>query len=145
MNSISKYFLLGFLLLSFSALMIGQSSLNPLPDCPKSPNCFASQVGSKNWKKKPLLFNGTLEVSIEKLLDLLDAMPGATHVSSDRKMIQYTFQTKVGKFIDDVHFSVDEKNKRFHFRSASRKGYSDMGANKRRMKKIRRLWEDNSQ
>ena len=39
-------------------------------------------------------------------------------------------------FVDDVEFLLDPANKQLHFRSASRVGYSDLGANKRRMNKI---------
>jgi len=133
------------LLILFTSLNIhAQTAENPLPDCPKSPNCFASKTTAKKWHKKPLPFIGGAEKSIEKLLELLDKIPGAKHKSSDSEEIHYTFETKIGKFIDDVYFSVDSQNQCFHFKSASRKGYSDMGANKRRMKKISRLWQDKS-
>ncbi len=144
MISNTKIILSCFLIICSLIHLSAQSSGNPLPACPKSPNCFASQFESKNWKKKPLTFNGNKAASIERLLELLDKMEGGSHVFSDAQLIHYTFETKIGKFIDDVYFHVDELNQCFHFKSVSRKGFSDMGANKRRMKKIRSLWEDKS-
>jgi uncharacterized protein (DUF1499 family) len=40
------------------------------------------------------------------------------------------------RFIDDVEFFVDRNSKVIHFRSAPRIGYSDMGANRKRMERI---------
>jgi len=142
MNRFLPFGIIWLFVLTTTFSLNAQSAMNPLPDCPKSPNCFASKLDAKKWHKKPLPFSGSLENNIELLLSLLDEIPGATHESSDQSQIHYTFQTKIGKFTDDVHFSIDAENKCFHFRSASRKGYSDMGANKRRMKIIQRLWED---
>ena len=43
-------------------------------------------------------------------------------------------------FVDDVEFFVDAQQKVIHFRSASRVGYSDLGANRKRMETIRRAF-----
>jgi len=43
--------------------------------------------------------------------------------------------------VDDVEFSFDDTNKLINFRSASRKGYSDLGVNRKRMEEIRKRFE----
>ena len=43
-------------------------------------------------------------------------------------------------FVDDVEFYFNKPG-RISLRSASRLGYSDMGVNRRRMEKIRNLFE----
>ena len=42
--------------------------------------------------------------------------------------------------IDDIEFYIDEENKIIHFKSASRVGYSDLGANRKRMDEIIKLF-----
>ena len=66
---------------------------------------------------------------------------GATLEKSKSNYLHYTFKTKRGGFIDDVEFYFDEKNQVVEFRSASRLGYGDLGANKRRMKKLYSLYK----
>lgn len=56
--------------------------------------------------------------------------------------IHAEFTTLVFRFVDDVELLLDPETHRIHFRSASRKGYSDLGVNRRRMEKLcRRLAE----
>ncbi len=47
------------------------------------------------------------------------------------------FRTRLG-FIDDVQFLADEKAGVIHVRSASRIGYWDLGANRKRIENIRK-------
>jgi len=42
------------------------------------------------------------------------------------------------RFVDDVEFYFDEKEKMVHIRSASRLGKGDMGVNRKRMELIRK-------
>ena len=67
-------------------------------------------------------------------------LPRTKLVEEREDYLHFEFVTKVGKFTDDVEFYFDEKNRLIHFRSASQKGWSDMGTNKGRMKKISKLW-----
>ena len=47
-----------------------------------------------------------------------------------------TYHSGVFGFVDDLEVRIDEATKQIHIRSASRVGYSDMGAN---MKRVRSL------
>ncbi len=53
------------------------------------------------------------------------------------------FMSGVFKFVDDVHIVVDDSKKKIHIYSASRVGYWDLGANRRRVEKIRMLFSGN--
>jgi uncharacterized protein (DUF1499 family) len=48
------------------------------------------------------------------------------------------------RFVDDVEFWIDAKNQVIHFRSASRVGHSDLGANRARMESIRKAFGETS-
>jgi len=43
--------------------------------------------------------------------------------------------------VDDVEFWIDAPNQVIHFRSASRVGRGDLGANRARVEAIRAAWE----
>jgi uncharacterized protein (DUF1499 family) len=51
-------------------------------------------------------------------------------------LVRAEFRSRLG-FVDDVEFRIDEAAGRIHVRSASRKGYWDLGVNRRRVETIR--------
>jgi uncharacterized protein (DUF1499 family) len=64
-------------------------------------------------------------------------MPRTTIVTLEEDYIRAEFKSRIFGFVDDVEFWFDDEQKVIHFRSASRVGYSDLGANRKRMEKIR--------
>ncbi|MFK7772392.1 MAG: DUF1499 domain-containing protein [Saprospiraceae bacterium] len=120
------------------------SEKTKLDPCPNSPNCVSTQETRKRKRIRPIILKHTTEhakVKMKHLLNDEDDFPNVTLIEEEENYLHYEFKTKIGKFIDDVEFLFDEKNKVIHFRSASRKGYGDFGKNKRRMKKIRKKYE----
>jgi uncharacterized protein (DUF1499 family) len=51
------------------------------------------------------------------------------------------FTTPLLRFVDDVEFLADPAAGVIHVRSASRVGYSDLGVNRRRVRRIREAFE----
>ena len=113
---------------------------NPLEPCPSSPNCVSTFAKKKRKKLPPLKFNHGIKGDKTIMKEIIAAFPKTKLVEEKDNYLHFEFVTKVGKFTDDVEFYFDEKNKLIHFRSASQKGWSDMGANKRRMKTISKNW-----
>jgi uncharacterized protein (DUF1499 family) len=112
-----------------------------LAECPASPNCVATQSGDKNQRMAPLTFRGAPRQAMERLQRLVADMPRAEIVAATDEYLHAEFTSKVFRFVDDVEFLIDPAEGVIHFRSASRAGYSDLGANRRRMEDIRRQWE----
>ena len=131
------------LLLSILFLLMSKNILNgqnQLAPCPSSPNCVSTQAEQKRKRLPPLPFSGDLQQTKKELILLLEKRPRVTLEKDEGKMLHYTFVTKTGKFTDDVTFLFEEEEKRIHFRSASRVGWYDFGANRRRMKKLSKEW-----
>ena len=59
----------------------------------------------------------------------------------DDRTLTAEYRSLIFRFIDDVDFLLDEKEGVIHFRSASRVGYSDLGANRKRMERIRKAFQ----
>jgi len=137
-------------LIIFLLILLGQNPSSEisfekkmeLSPCPSSPNCVSTQETRRRKRMKPIPFSQDLISSKMKLKKLIENSSRAKLVEENDYYLHYEFKTKLGKFIDDVEFLFDEKTKQIHFRSASRKGWSDMGKNKRRMKKIRRNFKN---
>ena len=119
---------------------LNKSPVEKLKPCPKSPNCVCTQDDNSRKKVAPIRFTVDTKQAATKLERLIASYDYAMLVKQESNYYHYEFITKLGIFIDDVEFLIDPKAKLIHFRSASRIGYSDLGKNKRRMKKIKRDW-----
>ncbi len=86
-------------------------------------------------------YKNSLEDSKTKIKEIVLKMEGTKLVKEDSTYLHFEFSTAIGKYIDDVEFYFDSTTQLIHFRSASRIGYGDFGANKRRMKRISKAWK----
>ena len=78
--------------------------------------------------------------ALARLKAIVTAQPGATIVSETQDYLHAEFRSKIMGFVDDVEFWLPADQPVIHVRSASRVGYSDMGVNRRRVERIRRLF-----
>jgi len=116
--------------------------MSRLKKCPASPNCVCTiDVEVDKKKMLPLTYAGSLSNAKKALKDMIEKMSRTKLQAEEENYLHFTFKTLLGGFIDDVEFEFDDANKKIHYRSASRVGYSDMGANKRRMNKIKAAWK----
>ena len=76
-----------------------------------------------------------------KLLEILHSFNRVRVVRIEEGYIHAEFVSAVFGFVDDVGFYFDDEKKIIHIKSASRSGYFDFGVNRRRMEKIRKLFE----
>jgi len=68
---------------------------------------------------------------------LVLALRGAKIVQEAPDYIYAEIAVPWTPLVDDVEFWADPKAAVIHFRSAARRGYGDLGVNRRRMEKIR--------
>lgn len=88
----------------------------------------------------PMRFQGDGGAAMQKLAAILRTMPRTTVVTEQADYIHTESRTPVLNFTDDLEFWVDRPAGLIHFRSASRLGRKDFGANRTRMEEIRRLF-----
>jgi len=105
-----------------------------LEPCPSSPNCISSQAdpADEQHYMTPLAFTG----DAERVLDAISASvrnAGGQVTETRKGGLDALFVSKLLRFKDDLRFEVDDGAKVVHFRSASRVGHSDLGANRKRM------------
>jgi len=132
-----------FLLLLFT---IGCSGMKPadiglkngkLADCPSSPNCISTQTKDDSHRADPLSYKTDLFSAKEKLKGIIKGLSRTKITTEEENYLHVEFTSFLFRFVDDVEFLFEDKNKIIHFRSASRKGHSDFGVNRKRMEKIR--------
>jgi uncharacterized protein (DUF1499 family) len=109
--------------------------------CPSTPNCTSTQSTDEKHKMKPLSYS-TNEEAKTKIKEIIGTFKRTKLITEEDNYLHFEFRTATFKFVDDVEFYFDDSAKLIHFRSAAQKGYSDMGVNKKRMKKVSILYKD---
>ncbi len=117
-------------------------SNNRLSDCPQSPNCVSSLTDSETHYIAPFAFNKPIDMEMQKLLQILEKQRGFKIISSNENYLHVECKSFILGFVDDLEFFLDIDSRACHVRSASRLGYSDLGVNRKRVEKIRQLFND---
>jgi uncharacterized protein (DUF1499 family) len=122
-----------------------------LHPCPESPNCVSSRAQDDVHAVEPLPLPampdetasseavGSRHVT-EELKATVRSMPRSRVVEERPGYLAVEFRSRIFGFVDDVEVLVDAEAGRVDVRSASRLGYSDMDANRKRVEELRRLW-----
>ncbi len=109
-----------------------------LTPCPQRPNCVSSQADAGDARHiAPFSFSPTVSETVAMLVEILTRMKGVTIVTHSEGYIHAECKTRMG-FVDDLEFYWHPEERVCHVRSASRRGYSDFGKNRRRVEAIRR-------
>ena len=135
-----NYISIVFLLTLFSCASQAPPSLGlrdgKLAPCPNKPNCVSSDHKDKASGIESMAFKETPEMAWEKLKAAVTTIGGKIE-KDDNNYLWATFRSRIFRFVDDMEFRMDSKNKVIHLRSASRVGYSDLGVNRKRVEKLR--------
>lgn len=99
---------------------------------PKSPNCVSSRAPADDAEHHVAPFEGT---SLDAVVDAALAMPRTTLAERADGYARVVFTSALMRFKDDVE--LEEEDGTVHVRSASRVGYSDLGANRKRVEALR--------
>ena len=108
--------------------------------CGNKPNCVCSIDNRANHMISPLDWSGAESMGIEKIEALVNSFPRTKVISKSGNYLHAEFRTLIFGYVDDVEFLVDVNAKKIHIRSASRLGYSDLGANLSRVEILRTLF-----
>ncbi len=129
---------LGFVV---AALALGGVKEGRLAACPRSPNCVCSQDDRQSHALAPLRYEDDVESAMSRLIEVIRSMRRTAIVKREGPYLHATFTTRIFRFVDDVEFFFDDREKLLHVRSASRVGWSDLGKNRRRVEEIRERFE----
>lgn len=114
----------------------------PVPPCPKRPNCVCSRKDAPARNRvAPLAFQGDPEAAFARLRRIVAGMPRTTMVLEAPGRLRAVCRTRMG-FADDLEARLYPEEGVIHIRSASRLGWSDMGVNRRRVEALRRRFEE---
>ncbi len=113
-----------------------------LAPCPASSNCVSSQSADPKHAVTPLAYSRSRDEAMADLKEIILAMRRTRITEESKGYIHTEFTSVIWRFVDDVEFFFDDDAKVIHVRSASRFGRFDFGVNRRRIERIRTLWEE---
>jgi len=115
---------------------------NDLKPCPSSPNCVStSEINSHGVAAFTLAVSP--DEAIPAIAEELKSMSRVTIAEQEGRYLRAEFTSAVFRFVDDVEFYAQD-NGNLAVRSASRVGYSDLGANRSRVEDLREAFKDKS-
>lgn len=109
--------------------------------CPDSPNCVSSLASDSAHFVAPLTFKDQPEAAMQRLKATLLSEKRVKIVKEQTDYLHGEVRSLIFRFIDDVEFTLDPEKGVFQIRSSSRVGYSDFGVNRRRIERIRQLFQ----
>ena len=109
-----------------------------LAPCPDTPNCVSSQAdaGSPRFVA-PLSYTGDPAAAWGRLVAAVSDGIRATTVEQSDGYLRAECVTPLLRFVDDLECLLDADASLIHVRSASRVGRSDLGANRKRVERLR--------
>ena len=131
-----------------SGLLIALTSCASQPEvggsdmsCPDSPNCVSSLASDSAHFIAPLAFDDQPEAAMQRLKVALLSEKRVTIVKAQTDYLHAEVRSLIFRFVDDVEFTLVPEQGAFQIRSSSRVGYSDFGVNRRRLERIRQLFQ----
>lgn len=112
--------------------------------CGDKPNCVCSLNRDDGHKVEPIVLSTSESKKLwASIQQTLGTEKNVKLVSNTEDYLHFEYTTPLMGFVDDVELHrSNEQPMVIQIRSASRVGYSDLGANKKRIEKIRRKIND---
>ena len=110
--------------------------LSPCPD--GSQKCVSTLDTQKYCAMDPVPFTGSAAEAKAAVLAVIAEHSRTSVIADEADYVQAVFKTRVIRWKDTVEFEIDDEDKVVHFRSESVPyAGSDLGANRKRMTKVR--------
>ena len=141
---IGIFIFVGLLLVVLSIASRKQPELGLLNEqlrpCPSSPNCVCSEWPVEGAFVEPLGYTTTAEDAWRKIKHAIVETGGVIETEQD-SYLHARYETPLMRYVDDMELRLDEHQQVIHVRSASRVGHSDLGANRKRVERIRAVFD----
>ena len=114
-----------------------------LHKCPDKPNCVCSEQNDDTDHFIPplVISDNSASGALKVLKGIIIELKGEIQTDNET-YISATFPSSLFGFVDDFEMRINSKQNIIHIRSASRVGYGDLGANKKRIELIKKLFLD---
>lgn len=112
------------------------AGLPEMARCPVSPNCVSTEEQSSSHRLDTPRLKVTPEQAWLAVVATVKTLPRTTITHQSNYHLRAESRSWLFRFTDDIEIYLDANNSHLAMRSASRWGYSDLGVNARRLKKL---------
>ena len=109
--------------------------------CPDAPKCVSSQAQDPRHFIEPFTFDDQAAEAMLRLKEALLSEKRVTIVIEQPTYLRAEVRSLIFSFVDDVEFTLLPEQRLVQIRSSARIGYSDFGVNRRRVERIRQLFQ----
>lgn len=112
-----------------------------LAPCPRTPNCVTSDATEAAHFVEPLELGRSPEYALDVLRESVRQLPRCRIVEEQARYLRVECSSLVLRFVDDLELHVRPDEGIIAVRSASRVGTSDLGVNRRRVERLREIYQ----
>lgn len=112
-----------------------------LRPCPDSPNCVSSEGGTRESQRVAPFAAPGGRAEMVRLATVVTTWPRTAVITNGGDYLHAESTSLIWRFVDDVEFRYDSVLGAIQVRSASRLGKGDLGANRKRVEGMRKVWE----
>ena len=131
------------ILMAMSSCALTQIMAENNVSCSDAPKCVSSHAQDSRHFIEPFTFDDKPAAAMLRLKEALLSEKRVTIVIDQPTYLRAEVRSLIFRFVDDVEFTVLPKQGLVHIRSSARIGYTDFGVNRRRIEKIRQLFQNN--
>jgi uncharacterized protein (DUF1499 family) len=110
-----------------------------LTGCPATPNCVCSDATDKDHRIEALVLAVSPNQAWPAVRRALSTLPRVHIVTDGADYLHAQCESVIFGFVDDLELHLRSREGVIAVRSASRLGHSDLGANRRRVERIRAI------
>ena len=140
MQKIKLLIMVGILMI-MSSCAFNQGMPENDVSCPDAPKCVSSQVQDQRHFIEPFTFDDQAVDAMLRLKAALLSEKRVTIVIEQPTYLRAEVRSLIFRFVDDVEFTLLPEQGLVQIRSSARIGYSDFGVNRRRIERIRQLFQ----
>jgi len=112
---------------------------NRLSECPQRPNCVSSQAPDEQHRVAPFQLTENTAGKWQELARVIGDTQRTVIITQTDRYLHAECTSRIFRFVDDLELLLARESGKVSIRSASRVGYSDMGVNRKRIERPRRL------
>ncbi len=140
MQKIPAWIMAGTLMVMSSCAITRGMAENDM-SCPDAPKCVSSQVSDPRHFIDPFTFHDQPNDAMRRLKEALLTEKRVTIIKEQPAYLRAEVRSLIFRFVDDVEFTLLPEEGVIQVRSSARVGYSDFGVNRRRIERIRLLFQ----
>jgi uncharacterized protein (DUF1499 family) len=109
--------------------------------CPSAPKCVSSEASDPRHHIEPFGFQDPPLEAMQRLKEAVLTEKRVTIIEERPEYLHAEVRSLIFRFVDDVEFTLQPEQGLIQVRSSARVGYTDFGVNRRRVERIRQIFQ----